>query len=324
MIQLKSGVPPRTTLKLTSLPSPSVSKILLFSAKQSVSFPATVEDSTCPRELVQRYAFLDFFFSSDVEINAHAGRETQLKNVMPLLAKFNTVRHESNFTLWCQRFSTNHSKVSENRWFEIFRETFSCEMWNTPKWLRVRNQRWTLCVPCKQWLTQGCCCWQGYPTIPINLARTADNSRWFRFPEWSRVVRSRWDEFPGRTTASQSARWPQTHSLINPFPANFYIKKKNHMTSLNTSYKLENRSYFVRQQAHFQKAYELRFQTNQVWFVGHDEKLTIACPLNLAERLFLSQNSFTPNIILFSNPPKLHISVQLPFFGTSFEMFSDG
>ena len=57
--------------------------------EQSVSFSATVKDSTCPRELVQRYAFslkfFCFFFSPEAEINARAGRETQIKHVVPLL-----------------------------------------------------------------------------------------------------------------------------------------------------------------------------------------------------------------------------------------------
>ena len=54
--------------------------------KQSVSSSATVEDSTCPRELVQRYAFslnFFFFFLPAPEINACAGRETPIKNVVP-------------------------------------------------------------------------------------------------------------------------------------------------------------------------------------------------------------------------------------------------
>ena len=52
--------------------------------EQSIYFSATVEDSTCPRELVQMYAFsLNFFFLPEAEINTCAGRETQIKNVVP-------------------------------------------------------------------------------------------------------------------------------------------------------------------------------------------------------------------------------------------------
>ena len=57
--------------------------------EQSVYFSATVEDSTCPRKLVQTYRFslkffCFFFFSPEAEINACAGRETQIKNIVPL------------------------------------------------------------------------------------------------------------------------------------------------------------------------------------------------------------------------------------------------
>ena len=56
--------------------------------EQSVSSSATVEDSTCPRELVQRYAFsliFLFFLSPEAESNACAGRETQIKTSNPKL-----------------------------------------------------------------------------------------------------------------------------------------------------------------------------------------------------------------------------------------------
>ena len=58
--------------------------------EQSVSSSATVEDSTCPCKLVQRYTFslnFLFFFSPEAEIDACAGRETQMKNVVPLCDK---------------------------------------------------------------------------------------------------------------------------------------------------------------------------------------------------------------------------------------------
>ena len=54
--------------------------------EQCVYFSATVEDSTCRRQLVQTYAFplnfFVFFFLPEAEINACAGR-AQIKNVVP-------------------------------------------------------------------------------------------------------------------------------------------------------------------------------------------------------------------------------------------------
>ena len=75
-------------LWLTNLPSPSVSIILLF-ASSNLSLSLRLSRTVLVHANLSRgthflWNFFVFFFSPEAEINACAGRETQIKNVVPL------------------------------------------------------------------------------------------------------------------------------------------------------------------------------------------------------------------------------------------------
>ena len=77
--------PPRTTFKLTNLPSPSVSIILLFASSNLSLSLRLLRTVLVPANLSRGTHFFEiflFFFLPEAEINACAGRETQIKHVV--------------------------------------------------------------------------------------------------------------------------------------------------------------------------------------------------------------------------------------------------